>query len=64
MGSYRLSKSAASDLDKLYLHGIVEFGLRQADKYYDGLISRLQILADHPSWGADYDFIAPQTLPI
>lgn len=64
MGSYRLSKAAASDLDALYLHGILEFGLQQADQYFDGLVGRLQTVTDHPSWGTDYDFFCACLAPI
>lgn len=46
MASYRLSKHALADLDRLYEHGILAFGLRQADIYYDGLITHFQDLAE------------------
>ena len=48
MGSYRLNEDADEDLDRLYEHGVLTFGLIQADRYYDGLIQRLQELVETP----------------
>ena len=39
MGSYRLNEDADEDLDRLYEHGVLTFGLIQADRYYDGPIN-------------------------
>ena len=59
MENYQLSDAAISDLDALYLYGILNYGLRQADDYYDGLIDKFEMLFKHPDWGNDYTFIAP-----
>lgn len=59
MANYQLSETATSDLDNLYLYGITNHGLRQADDYYDGLIEKFETLFNHPDWGSDYEFIAP-----
>jgi toxin ParE1/3/4 len=48
VASYRLSERALADLDRLYEHGIHNFGLRQADEYYDALIARFQAIVDRP----------------
>ena len=48
MASYRLSDEALADLDRLYLHGILTFGLRQADAYFDAMVARFQDIADQP----------------
>ena len=48
MGSYELSEAAEDDLRELYRYGILTFGLAVADKYYDGLISRFEEIAEHP----------------
>lgn len=48
MTGYRLSDRALADLDQVYEHGIHNFGLRQADGYYDGLIARFQAIVDNP----------------
>ncbi len=48
MASYRLNEKALADLDRLYEHGILTFGLRIADEYYDELIARMQEIAKTP----------------
>ena len=48
MACYRLSEKARSDLYRLYKYGVLTFGLQQADNYFDGIISRIQELADNP----------------
>jgi len=59
MDSYQLSKSAQAELDGLYLYGILNYGLPQADAYYDGLTERFGLLVRYPSWGSNYSFISP-----
>jgi toxin ParE1/3/4 len=49
MVSYRLNDEALADLDRLYEHGILTFGLRQADEYYDGIIAQFQAIAYQPA---------------
>ncbi len=44
MGSYRLNE----DLDRLYEHSVLTFGLIRADHYYDGLIQRFHELIEKP----------------
>ncbi len=48
MASYRLSDAALADLDKIYEYGILNFGLKQADQYFDGLVSHFRQIADSP----------------
>lgn len=48
MASYRLNDAALADLDKIYEYGILNFGMKQADQYFDGLVSHLQQIADSP----------------
>ena len=48
MASYRLNDAALADLDRIYEYGILTFGLRQADKYYEGLLLYFQTIADSP----------------
>jgi len=48
MAHYRLNDAALADLDRIYEYGILTFGLQQADKYYDGLLSYFQAIADSP----------------
>ena len=39
--------------------GVITFGLEQADKYYDGLISRLQAIANNPERARTVDHVWP-----
>ena len=48
MASYCLTDAALDDLDRLCGYGILAFGLIQADKYYDGLVSDFQTIAGSP----------------
>ena len=45
---YELSGRADSDLKEIYKYSHVTHGEAQADRYYDGLIARLEFLADAP----------------
>jgi len=49
VAAFRLSRAAEDDLARLYRRGIIEFGMQQADRYYDGLIARLERIAAEPS---------------
>ena len=48
MARYRLTDAALADLERIYEYGILNFGLSQADKYYDGLVLHFQKIADSP----------------
>jgi len=48
MASYKLSADAEEDIRRLYRHGILNFGLVQADSYFDGLFARFDRLAEEP----------------
>ena len=45
---YELSDRADSDLKEIYKYSYVSHGEAQADRYYDGLIARLEFLAETP----------------
>jgi len=48
MARYRLSGNAEEDVKRLYRHGIENFGLAQADSYFNGLFERFDHLAEQP----------------
>ena len=48
MGSYKLSNEAEADLERIWLRGLREYGLEQADKYYNTLFDRSEELAENP----------------
>ena len=59
MARYRLHEKALADLERIYEFGVNTFGLEQADKYYDGLISRLQAIANNPEHAQTVDHVWP-----
>lgn len=48
MANYELSADAEDDIRRLYRFGIENFGLAQADSYFDGLFARFDRLAEDP----------------
>ena len=46
--TYRLSLRAREDLRSLYREGAVQFGVAQADRYFEGLHDALELLAAFP----------------
>jgi len=59
MANYQLTEATVTDLERIYYYGIVTFGLFQADKYYGGLISQLQKIAENPDSYTSVDDIFP-----
>lgn len=57
MATYKLSVEAESDLEGIYYTGVVEFGLQQADDYYDRLVERFQRIAETPLMYPDVSYI-------
>jgi toxin ParE1/3/4 len=45
---FRLTRAAADDLTAIFLEGIGQFGLQQADAYHEGLSAIFAFLADYP----------------
>lgn len=48
MASYRLSPSAAVDLERLWFYGLERWGVEAADRYYDALIAHFEDLSEQP----------------
>lgn len=48
MAKYSLSREADADLQSIYEFGAVNFGIDQADTYFDGLVDQLGKIAKHP----------------
>ncbi len=48
MPSYRFTKAATDDLLTIYLAGLEQFGVAQADRYHDGLERTFAFLAETP----------------
>ena len=46
--SYRLSNKAEEDIINLYLEGVRQFGIQQADRYHRQLEEAFHFLSDNP----------------
>ncbi|MEP5730851.1 MAG: type II toxin-antitoxin system RelE/ParE family toxin [Sulfitobacter sp.] len=57
MSKYSLTREAERDVIDIYLDGLEQYGLRQAEHYQDVLASKLSTLAENPSFGSDYSDI-------
>ncbi len=51
MSEYRLSEAAEQDLHAIYEFGYREFGELQADKFYNKLFDRVELIANTPLLG-------------
>ena len=57
MVNYRISEDAKADLQRIYRHGVREFGEEQAVLYFDAFFERFEELADHPDMYQSVDDI-------
>ena len=62
MAEYKLTNKAVEDLSKIWNYTFEVWSEQQADKYYDGLISNCQEIAENPEIGKNYDGISKQLL--
>ncbi len=59
MISYKLSKAAKKDLIRIHHFGVKQFGVRQADKYFNAFFYQFEIIAQRPYSFEAVDFIKP-----
>jgi len=64
MAEFKLTNKAVEDLSKIWEYTFEVWSERQADKYYESLISNCQEIADNPKLGKNYDGIALSLLGI
>ncbi len=64
MVKYELTNKAVEDLSKIWDYTFEVWSEKQADKYYEMLISNYQEIADSPSLGKNYDGITQNLLGI
>ncbi len=46
--SYRTTRLADQDIIDIYVHGVTAFGIDQAERYYEGMVSVFELLAENP----------------
>lgn len=64
MANYKLTNKAVADLSKIWEYTFEVWSEKQADKYYDELISNCQEIAENPKIGKNYKEISTQLLGI
>ncbi len=60
MAEYKLTNKAVEDLSKIWDYTFEVWTEKQADKYYDGLISNCEEIAENPELGKNYKGISKQ----
>mgnify|MGYP000014458801 FL=1 len=48
MADYKISEEAKQDLRRIYKYGVLKFGVKQADKYFDSFFSNFDLIAQRP----------------
>jgi len=64
MAKYELTNKAVEDLSKIWDYTFEVWSEKQADKYYEMLISSCQEIADNQNLGKNYDGITQNLLGI
>lgn len=64
MAEFKLTNKAVEDLSKIWDYTFEIWSERQADKYYESLISNCQEIADNPKLGKKYNGITHNLLGI
>ena len=64
MAEYKLTNKAVEDLSKIWDYTFEVWSEKQADKYYDELISDCQEIAENPDLGKNYEGISKQLFGI
>ena len=64
MAEYKLTNKAVAELSKIWEYTFELWSEKQADKYYDGLISNCEEIAENPDLGKNYEGISKQLLGI
>lgn len=59
MAKYKLSNIAKEDLIRIHHNGVKQFGIKQADKYFDSFFVHFERIAENPLSFDSVDFIKP-----
>ena len=57
MTKIEITNDAERDLIGIYLDGVENFGLTQAERYPETLYARMSVAAEHLDFGVDYGFV-------
>lgn len=57
MADYRLSNTAKQDLIRIHQYGVKQFGLTQADNYFDTLFAYFDLISQRPFSFQSVDYI-------
>ena len=57
MAKYKLSNVAKEDLIRIHHYGVKQFGIKQADKYFDSFFEHFELIAKNPQSFEAVDFI-------
>jgi toxin ParE1/3/4 len=57
MAKYKLSNDAKEDLIRIHHYGVKQFGIKQADKYFESFFDYFEIIARNPDAFEAVDFI-------
>ncbi|KGL63604.1 type II toxin-antitoxin system RelE/ParE family toxin [Polaribacter sp. Hel1_85] len=57
MATYKLSNLAKENLIRIHKYGIENFGMIQADKYFDSFFKNFDIIAENPFYFESVDYI-------
>lgn len=64
MAEYKLTNKAVADLSKIWEYTFEAWSEKQADKYYDGLISNCAEIAKNPELGKNYKGVSKELFGI
>lgn len=59
MAKYKLSNVAKEDLIRIHQYRVKQFGIKQADKYFDSFFVHFDLIAENPLSFESIDFIKP-----
>ena len=59
MGKYKLSNVAKEDLIRIHHYGVKQFGMKQADRYFESFFVHFELIAKNPQSFESVDFIKP-----
>jgi toxin ParE1/3/4 len=57
--AYRTTRQADQDIIDIYVRGVADFGVGQAEHYHQGLVSAFELLADNPGMARERAEFSP-----